>query len=225
MSDIPEIKTAALFDLSHTVAGDFLQACAYPHEALERIGAWICLIGATLSLAEYEHPEKDIWIAKNARVAPTASIQGPCLIGSESEIRHGAFIRGNALVGRNAVVGNSTELKNAILLDEVQVPHFNYVGDSILGYRAHLGAGAITSNVKSDRSPVVIRCGEAYLQTGRRKVGAMIGDRAEVGCNSVLCPGTVLGRDTVVYPLSFVRGTVPEDTIYKNRNEIRPRLR
>ncbi|MBQ8357332.1 MAG: UDP-N-acetylglucosamine pyrophosphorylase [Clostridia bacterium] len=218
-----EWKIADLFDLSHTVAGDFLRKCLYPWEVLEHIGAWILAVGGDLSAEFYDHPAEGIWIAKNARVAPTASITGPCIIGENAEVRHCAFIRGKALIGCGAVVGNSTELKNVILFDEVQVPHFNYVGDSILGYKAHLGAGAVTSNVKSDKSPVVIRCGEQKIETGRKKVGAFIGDRAEVGCGSVLNPGCVLGQGSTVYPLSSVRGVIAPGVIYKSRNEIVPR--
>lgn len=215
-----QVKTEELFDLSHTVTGDFLKKCEYPWQALSYIGEWIVTLGAALPATRYEQVTKGVWIAKSAKVAPTASISGPCIIGEESEVRHCAFIRGNALVGNGAVVGNSTELKNVILFDRVQVPHYNYVGDSILGYRAHLGAGAITSNVKSDKSAVVIRAGDRLIETGRKKVGAMVGDGAEVGCGSVLNPGAVLGRDCVIYPLSSVRGTVPSDTIYKQYGEI-----
>ena len=189
------LKTAELFDFSHTVVGDFLQKCDYPWQALPHVGDWILAIGATLEPDRYDRVGESIWIAKSAKVAPTASIAGPCIIGEEAEVRHCAFIRGNALVGNGAVVGNSTELKNAILFDGVQVPHFNYVGDSILGYKAHLGAGAVTSNVKSDKGLVVIRAGEKKIETGRKKVGAMVGDLVEVGCGSVLNPGTVIGRE------------------------------
>ena len=215
-----QIKTEELFDFSHTVAGIFLKQCQYPWEALAHIGEWIVTLGQTLSAAQYEQVAECVWIAKSARIAPSASISGPCIIGEESEVRHCAFIRGNALVGNGAVVGNSTELKNVILLDGVQVPHYNYVGDSILGYKAHLGAGAITSNVKSDKSTVVIRANEERLDTGRKKVGAMIGDLVEVGCGCVLNPGTVLGRGCTVYPLSSVRGIVPSQSIYKHYGEI-----
>ena len=215
-----QIRTNELFDLSHTVAGDLLQKCEYPWQALPYIGEWILALGAALPATRYEQVAGDVWIAKSAKVAPTASIGGPCIIGEEAEVRHCAFIRGNALVGNGAVVGNSTELKNVILFDGVQVPHYNYVGDSILGYRAHLGAGAITSNVKCDKSPVSIRVGESVIETGRKKVGAMAGDHAEVGCGSVLNPGTVLGKGCVIYPWSCVRGTVPPDVIYKHHSEI-----
>lgn len=218
------LKTMDLFDLSHTVAGDFLASCAYPWQALEHMGTWIREIGSTLPDDEYDHPFSDVWIAKSARIAPTAALNGTCIIGPRTEVRQGAFLRGNALVGADAVVGNSTELKNAILFDGVQVPHFNYVGDSILGFGAHFGAGAITSNVKCDKSTVVIHCGAESARTGRKKVGAMVGDRAEIGCNSVLCPGCVVGRESIVYPLCAVRGTVPAHYIYKNAQKIVPRV-
>lgn len=214
------IKTEELFDLSHTVAGDLLKKCEYPWQALEHIGAWIVMLGKALPTQRYEQVAESVWIAKSAKVAPTASISGPCIIGEESEVRHCAFIRGNALVGNGAVVGNSTELKNVILFDRVQVPHYNYVGDSVLGFRSHLGAGAITSNVKSDKSPVAIRTDDQLIETGRKKVGAMIGDLVEVGCGCVLNPGTVLGKGCRIYPLSSVRGIVPPQVIYKHYSEI-----
>lgn len=209
-----------LYDLSHTLAKPLLEQYRYPWEALGEIGDYIKKLGAALPEAEYDHPEETVWIAKTAKVAPTASITGPCIIGKEAEVRHCAFIRGNALVGEGAVVGNSTELKNVILFDKVQVPHYNYVGDSILGYKAHMGAGSITSNVKSDKLPVVIKNGEERIETGRKKVGAMLGDFVEIGCGSVLNPGSVVGRNTSVYPLSSVRGVVPENSIYKRQGEV-----
>lgn len=209
-----------LYDISHTRAGGYLENLIHPWEALAHIGDWIVAIGEGLSPERYDHPAENVWIAKSAKVAPTASITGPCIIGEDTEVRHCAFIRGNALVGDGAVVGNSTELKNVILFDRVQVPHYNYVGDSILGYRSHLGAGAITSNVKSDKSLVVIRAGEESIETGRKKVGAMVGDGVEVGCGSVLNPGTVIGKGTSVYPLSSVRGFVPAGSIYKKCGEV-----
>lgn len=214
------IKTTELFDLSHTRAEKYLQNTVYPHEALSDIGQWIPAIGKTLEADRFEHPAPDVWIAKSATVAPTASITGPCIIDEDSEVRHCAFIRGNALVGKGCVVGNSTELKNVILFDGVQVPHYNYVGDSILGYKAHMGAGAITSNVKGDRSPVVIKSGTDNLPTGRKKVGAMLGDFTEIGCGCVLNPGTVIGKNTQVYPLTSVRGVIPADSICKNGSAI-----
>lgn len=213
-------KITDLYDLSHTRAGGYLEKLTYPFEALPHIGAWITEIGAALPIERYDHPAEDIWIAKSARVAKSASITGPCIIGEDTEVRHCAFIRGNALVGDGAVVGNSTELKNVILFDGVQVPHYNYVGDSVLGYRSHLGAGAITSNVKSDKTPVVIHAEGECLATGRKKVGAMVGDMVEVGCGSVLNPGTIIGKNAAVYPLSSVRGFIPASSIYKKQGEI-----
>ena len=206
------IKTRDLFDLTHTRAAQMLEACEYPWEALALIGKTVLAVGKMLDPERYAHLQEDVWIAKSASVAPTASITGPCIIGENTEVRPGAFIRGNVLVGDGAVVGNSSELKNCILFDGVQVPHYNYVGDSILGYKAHMGAGAITSNVKGDKKNVVVH-GEAQYDTGRKKFGAMLGDLAEIGCNSVLNPGTVIGRDSQVYPLSSVRGVVPARSI------------
>ena len=217
------LTTAELFDFSHTVAGDLLKKCVFPWEALDKIGAWICAVGENLSAEEYERRGEHVWIAKSASIAQNATISGPCIIGAYTEVRAGALLRGNVLIGARTVIGNSTELKNAILFDGVQVPHFNYVGDSILGHAAHLGAGAVTSNVKCDKSPVCIHCGNESAATGRKKVGAMVGDRVEVGCNAVLCPGCVLGRESVVYPLSMVRGTVPPRHIYKSAEKILPR--
>lgn len=208
------IRTTDLFDLTHTRAAQMLGACEYPWQALPLIGQTVLAVGAALEQARYHHPKADVWIAKTASVAQTANITGPCVIGENTEVRPGAFIRGNVLVGDGAVVGNSTELKNCILFDGVQAPHYNYVGDSILGYKAHMGAGAITSNVKGDKQDVVVH-GEARYETGRKKFGAMLGDRAEIGCNSVLNPGTVIGRDSQVYPLSSVRGVVPASCIVK----------
>lgn len=209
-----------LYDLSHTLAAPLLERYQYPWEALPEIGGFLKTLGPTLPEEDYDHPAEFVWIARTARVAPTASITGPCIIGPETEVRQCAFIRGKALVGAGCVVGNSTELKNVILFDGVQVPHYNYVGDSILGYRAHMGAGAVTSNVKSDKKPVVIKGAGWTLETGRKKVGAMLGDFAEIGCGSVLNPGTVVGRGASVYPLSSVRGVVPENAIYKARDNI-----
>lgn len=216
--------TTSLLDLKHTAAESLLESCRYPWEVLPKISGFIKQLGQSLPETEYDHPAEYVWIAKSAKVAPTASITGPCIIGPETEIRHCAFIRGNALVGKGAVVGNSTELKNVILFDEVQVPHFNYVGDSILGYRAHMGAGAITSNVKSDKKAVVVKNGDEMIETGLKKFGAILGDNVEVGCNSVLNPGSVVGRDSHIYPLSNVRGTVPANSIYKHRGEVVIRL-
>lgn len=212
---MPIYKTAELFDLTYTIARPLLEQTEYPWQALGDIGGFIVQLGAALPPDKYTRAGADVWIAKTAVVAPSASIAGPCIIDEFAEVRHCAFIRGNALVGKHAVVGNSTELKNAVLFDGVQVPHFNYVGDSILGHKAHLGAGAITSNVKSDKTPVVIKSEHEAAETGRCKVGAMVGDFAEVGCNSVLNPGTVLGKHCSVYPTSNVRGVVAQNSIFK----------
>ena len=204
-----------LYDLSHTQAADYLAGFTYPWQALSGIKALIVALGETLDPAEYDQPAPQVWVHRTATVAPTAFLGAPCIIGAGTEVRHGAFIRGSALVGEGCVVGNSVELKNVILFDGVQVPHYNYVGDSILGYKSHMGAGSITSNVKSDKSPVVVRGGGEAIETGLKKFGAMLGDHVEVGCNSVLNPGTVIGRNSNVYPLSSVRGVVPEGHIWK----------
>ena len=214
------VKTNELYDLSHTLAAPLLSECEYPWEALPKIKAFIMELGATLSPDEYEHPADDVWIAKSATVAPSATVNGPTIIGKNTELRTGAFIRGAVIVGEGCVVGNSCELKNAILFDSVQVPHFNYIGDSILGYRSHTGAGAITSNVKSDKTLVSVKTDGAPISTGLKKFGAMLGDFVEVGCNSVLNPGTVVGRNTNIYPLSSVRGTVPPNSIFKAQTSI-----
>lgn len=208
-----------LFDLTHTRAGDYLAGFPYPWEALAGIGDLIRRLGPTLG-DEFTETAPEVWVHKTAAVAPTAYLGAPCIIGAGTEVRHGAFIRGSALVGDHCVVGNSVELKNVILFDNVQTPHYNYVGDSILGYKAHMGAGSITSNVKSDKTLVVVRDGTQQVETGRKKVGAMLGDHVEIGCNSVLNPGTVVGRNSRVYPLSSVRGTVPADSIYKRSGDI-----
>ena len=207
-------------DLSKTLAKGLLEEKTYPWEVLPCIGEYIVKLGETLDEAEYEKKGDNVWIAKTAKVAPTAYINGPAIIGREAEVRHCAFIRGNALVGEGAVVGNSTELKNVILFDKVQVPHYNYVGDSILGYKSHMGAGSITSNVKSDKKLVVVKAANTHLETGLKKFGAMLGDEVEVGCGSVLNPGPVVGSNSNIYPLSSVRGVVPSDSIYKKGNEI-----
>jgi len=211
---------ADLLDLSHTQAAPLFVGKTYPYEVLDGIKGFILDLGATLSPEEYDHPKEDVWIAKDAVIYPNNYIAGPCIIGHKTEVRPGAFIRGSALVGDNCVVGNSTELKNVILFDNVQVPHYNYVGDSILGYHSHMGAGSITSNIKSDKTNIVVRDGSAALETGLRKIGAMLGDCVEVGCNSVLNPGTVIGRHSNVYPTSSVRGTVPANSIFKDGGEI-----
>lgn len=208
------------YSLDQTIAKDIFNGVTYPWEVLPKISSFILELGATLSEDEYEKRGENVWVAKSAKVAPTAFINGPAIIGKDAEVRHCAFIRGNAIVGEGAVVGNSTELKNVILFNKVQVPHYNYVGDSILGYKAHMGAGSITSNVKSDKTLVVVRDGKEEIATGRKKFGAMLGNNVEVGCNSVLNPGTVICPESNVYPLSAVRGVVPAHSIYKNRNEI-----
>ncbi len=210
-----------LYDLSHTKAAAYLQQFTYPWEALQGIKSMICQLGESLS-DDYTQRSPGVWVHKTAEVAPTAYLGAPCIIGAGTEVRHGAFIRGAALVGENCVVGNSVELKNVILFDNVQVPHYNYVGDSILGYKSHMGAGSLTSNVKSDKTLVVVH-GEQEYKTGQKKVGAFLGDFVEVGCNSVLNPGTVIGRGSNVYPLSCVRGTVPENSIYKTGGIIAPK--
>ena len=207
-----------LYDLRHTLAAEYLTGFTYPWEALEGIKQLILDIGPTLG-AEYTEVSAGVWVHNTASIAPTAFLGAPCIIGAGTEVRHCAFIREAALVGDHCVVGNSVELKNVILFDDVQTPHYNYVGDSILGYKAHMGAGSVTSNVKSDKSQVVIH-GEEELPTGRKKVGAMLGDFVEVGCNSVLNPGTVVGRNSNVYPLSCVRGVIPADSIYKTGGTI-----
>ncbi|MBQ8305178.1 MAG: UDP-N-acetylglucosamine pyrophosphorylase [Blautia sp.] len=209
-----------MLDLTQTIAADLFAGKTYPWEVLPEIGDFILKLGATLSPDEYDHPAEDVWIAKSATIAPTASITGPVIIGKDAEIRQCAFIRGKAIVGEGAVVGNSTELKNAVLFNKVQVPHYNYVGDSVLGYRSHMGAGSICSNVKSDKKLVVVHDGDEHIETGVKKFGAMLGDFVEVGCGSVLNPGTVIGRNSNIYPLSPVRGCVPAEHIYKTRDEI-----
>ena len=216
------VTVTELLDLSHTLAGDYLKQFQYPWEALDGIRDLILTLGEGLSPEEYDRPAPDIWVHRSAVVAPTAYLGAPCIIGPETEVRHCAFIRGSALVGAHCVVGNSVELKNVILFDNVQTPHYNYVGDSILGYKSHMGAGSITSNVKSDKTLVVVK-GETAIPTGRKKMGAILGDFVEVGCNSVLNPGTVLGRGSSVYPTSCVRGVIPAGSIYKDRDHIVPR--
>ena len=218
-----KIRVTELLDLSHTLAGDYLAGFQYPWEGLDGIKNLILSLGPGLDPEEYDHPADGVWVAKTATVAPTAYLGAPCILGPGTEVRHGAFIRGSALVGAGCVVGNSVELKNVILFDNVQVPHYNYVGDSILGYKSHMWAGSITSNVKSDKTLVTVHCGQERMETGRKKFGAILGDFVEVGCNSVLNPGTILGRRTSVYPVSCVRGVVPEDCIVKTGGVIVPR--
>lgn len=217
---LKDFTISNLLDLNETIAAELFEGKTYPWEVLPEIGEFIMKIGPTLSTSEYECHEGNIWIARSATVAPTAYIHGPAIIGKDAEVRHCAFIRGNAIVGEGAVVGNSTELKNAVLFNKVQVPHYNYVGDSVLGYKAHMGAGSITSNVKSDKKLVVVKGADEQIETGLKKFGAMLGDEVEVGCNSVLNPGTVVGRNSNIYPLSCVRGVIPSGHIFKNAKEI-----
>ena len=221
MSKQEEMKISALYaHPEHSIASPLLARFEYPWEALASLSEFIVELGKTLSPEEYELRGENVWVSKSATVAPSAFIGGPCIVCDGAEVRHCAFIRGSAIVGAGAVVGNSTELKNSILFDGVQVPHYNYVGDSILGYKAHMGAGSITSNVKSDKTLVTVDCEGERVETGRKKFGAMLGDFVEVGCNSVLNPGTVVGRNTNIYPLSPVRGYVPANSIYKSRGSI-----
>ncbi len=209
-----------LYDLNETIAAPLFEGAVYPWELLPKISDFIKKLGASLPTDQYTQIKENVWVSNSATIAPTAYIGGPAIIDDEAEIRHCAFIRGNAIVGKGAVVGNSTELKNVILFNKVQVPHYNYVGDSILGFKAHMGAGSITSNVKSDKTLVTVKDGENGIETGLKKFGAMLGDHVEVGCNSVLNPGTVIGRNTNVYPTSMVRGCIPAGSIYKKRGEI-----
>ena len=209
-----------LYDLDKTIAAELFDGKTYPWEVLDEIKPFILKLGETLSPDEYDHPSEGVWIAKDAKVFQSAYIGAPCIIDHEAEVRHCAFIRGSAIVGKGAVVGNSTELKNVVLFDKVQVPHYNYVGDSVLGYKAHMGAGSVTSNVKSDKTLVVIKELDNPVETGRKKVGAMLGDNVEVGCNSVLNPGTVIGRESNIYPTSCVRGVIPPHSIYKDKDNI-----
>ena len=208
------LKTAELYDFTHSLAGEYLSGWEYPWQALSGIKELILTLGPTLG-EDYREVSPQVWVHKTAKVAPTAFLGSPCIIGPGTEVRHCAFVRGSALVGENCVVGNSVELKNVILFDNVQVPHYNYVGDSILGYKSHMGAGSLTSNVKSDKTLVVVKDGPEQIPTGLKKMGAMLGDFVEVGCNSVLNPGTVIGRHTNIYPTSCVRGMVPENSIWK----------
>ena len=215
-----EVKIKNLYNLEETIAKDIFKDCTYPWEVLPKIKDFIITLGECLDKNEYNKIGDNIWIANSAKIAPTAYINGPAIIGKNAEVRHCAFIRGNAIVGENAVVGNSTELKNVILFNNVQVPHYNYVGDSILGYKSHMGAGSVTSNVKSDKKLVVVKNGEEKIETGLKKFGCMVGDNVEVGCGSILNPGSVIGRNTNIYPLSSVRGVVKANSIYKKQGEI-----
>ncbi|MBQ9428290.1 MAG: UDP-N-acetylglucosamine pyrophosphorylase [Clostridia bacterium] len=218
MNNIPTIEE--LFDLAHSIAGGYLCKFKYPWEALADLKNFIIELGKTLPKDEYDSPKENVWIAKDAKVFESAYIGAPCIIDHGAEVRHCAFIRGSAIIGKNSVFGNSCEIKNSIIFDDAQTPHYNYVGDSILGWHSHMGAGSITSNVKSDRTDIVIKSGKETLETGRYKIGAMLGDFVEVGCNSVLNPGTVIGRHTNIYPLSRVRGVVRENSIYKDEHNI-----
>ena len=215
-----EITVSELYDLKETIAAGLLEGLTYPWEALPKIHDFIIELGESLPKDIYEERGDYIWVAKSAKVAPTACLNGPLIVDEDAEIRHCAFVRGNAIVGKGAVVGNSAELKNVILFNKVQVPHYNYVGDSILGFKAHMGAGSITSNVKSDKTLVVVKGEGISIETGLKKMGAMLGDNVEVGCNSVLNPGTVIGRNTNIYPASMVRGVIPAGSIYKKATEI-----
>ncbi|MBQ6816149.1 MAG: UDP-N-acetylglucosamine pyrophosphorylase [Clostridia bacterium] len=215
-----ELEITALYSLENTIAANIFNNKTYPYEVLPEINSFILTLGATLSPEKFNKIGDNVWVAKTATVAPSAFINGPCIIDEYAEIRHCAFIRGNAIIGKNCVVGNSTELKNVILFDYVQVPHYNYVGDSVLGFRSHLGAGAITSNVKSDKTLVTIKNGNEKIKTGLKKFGAMLGDCVEVGCGTVLNPGTVVGKNTNIYPLCSVRGFVPGGSIYKSADQI-----
>lgn len=217
---LKDFTISNLLDLNETIAAELFEGKTYPWEVLPEIGEFIMKLGPTLSPSEYECREGNIWIARSATVAPTAYIHGPAIIGKDAEVRHCAFIRGNAIVGEGAVVGNSTELKNVVLFNKVQVPHYNYVGDSILGYKSHMGAGSITSNVKSDKKLVVVKTPEGNIETGMKKFGAMLGDHVEVGCGTILNPGSVVGPHTNIYPLSSVRGFVPGGSIYKCAGEV-----
>ena len=215
-----QLKISELYDLEQTIAAELFEWKTYPWEVLPEIGAFIVKLGQTLPEEEYDKVGENVWIAKSAKVTPSALINGPAIIGKNTEVRQCAFIRGNALVGENCVVGNSTELKNVVLFNNVQVPHYNYVGDSVLGYKSHMGAGSITSNVKSDKTLVVVKGKEEQIPTGLKKFGAMLGNHVEVGCNSVLNPGTVIGCNSNVYPVSCVRGVIPANSIFKNKDEI-----
>ncbi len=214
------IKVNNLFDLTHSIASELFKDVQYPFEVLPKISSFIIQLGNSLNDSEFEKIGENIWVSKSATIAETASITGPCIIDADAEVRHCAFIRGNAIIGKGAVVGNSTELKNVVLFDKVQVPHYNYVGDSVLGYKAHMGAGSITSNVKSDKTLVAVKCGYEKIETGLKKFGAILGDEVEVGCGSVLNPGTIIGKKSQIYPLSSVRGVVAENSIYKRAGEI-----
>ena len=214
------VTISDLLDLSHTIAAPLFEGKTYAWEVLDELKSYIYELGETLDPEQFDHPAEGVWVAKDAKVFPSAYLGAPCIIDHEAEVRHCAFIRGSAIVGKGAVVGNSVELKNVILFDKVQTPHYNYVGDSVLGFKAHMGAGSITSNVKSDKTLVVVKDPDGPIETGRKKLGAILGDNVEVGCNSVLNPGTVIGRRSNVYPTSSVRGVIPPDSIYKDKEHI-----
>ncbi len=214
------MKTKELYDLEKTIASPLLEKTEYPWEALAQIKDFVIELGKTLDKEKFDEVSENVWIAKSAKIYPSAYIAAPCIIDENSEVRHSAFIRGGVIVGKNCVVGNSTEMKNSIIFDNVQIPHFNYVGDSVLGYKSHLGAGAVTSNVKSDKTLVTIKTDDGKVETGLKKFGAMVGDFTEVGCNSVLCPGTVIGKNCTVYPVSRVRGYLKENSIFKSQEDI-----
>lgn len=220
-----DIKTAALFDLTRSVASPLLESCEYPWQALKQIGDFVVNLGKTLSRSEYYSPSENVWIANDVIIPHTATIIGPAIIESGTEIRPGAYIRGKVIVGKGCVIGNSCEIKNSIIFDSVQIPHFNYVGDSIFGYKAHTGAGAITSNIKNDGTNVAVLYDGKRIETGLRKFGAILGDGVQIGCNTVLNPGTVIGKNTNVYPLSSVRGFVPSESIYKSFDNIVPKIK
>lgn len=222
MFALQQLAIVSLLDLEHTIAAELFKNRQYPWEVLPTIGEFILSLGGRLDSGRFIRAKYDIWIARSAHISDTASITGPCIIDEDAEIRHCAFIRGNAIIGKGAVVGNSTEVKNAVVFDKVQIPHYNYVGDSVLGYKSHMGAGSITSNVKSDKTPVVVKFGDG-IPTGLKKFGAILGDGVEIGCGSVLNPGTVIGRNTNVYPLSSVRGVIPPDSIFKSADNIVPK--
>ncbi|MGM9522022.1 MAG: UDP-N-acetylglucosamine pyrophosphorylase [Oscillospiraceae bacterium] len=217
-------KTFELLDITKTIAAPLFEGTEYPWQVLDKISDFIKAVGKTLPESEYENTAENVWIARDAVIFPSAYINGPCIIGHGTEVRHCAFIRGSALIGNGCVIGNSVEIKNAVIFDSVQVPHYNYVGDSVLGFHSHMGAGSITSNVKSDKTNVVVKNGCEHIETGRKKFGAILGDYVEVGCNSVLNPGTVIGRHSSIYPVSCVRGVVPENSIYKSGGNIVKKL-
>ena len=214
------MKTTELFSLENSISAELLKKHEYPCTALSEIKSFIIELGKTLDKDKFDEISENVWVAKSAKVFPSAYIGAPCIIDENAEVRHCAFIRGSVLVGKNCVVGNSTEVKNSIIFDNVQIPHYNYIGDSVLGYKSHLGAGSITSNVKSDKTPVTVKTDDGKIETGLKKFGAMVGDYTEVGCNSVLCPGTVLGKNCTVYPLSRVRGYIPENRIFKAEGNV-----